>query len=85
MLGRLCLFLSILLSTHIAQAGQRATKPQELFASYWTSEPGWDTEFQLKNNLSSGSLAVTPVLRQPRAGEFEGCPSCRIGYADLLP
>ncbi len=38
-------------------------KPQEVFAPYWTSEPGWDTELQLKNNLSAAPLTVTPVLR----------------------
>jgi hypothetical protein len=26
-------------------------KPQEVFAPYWTSEPGWDTELQLKTIL----------------------------------
>jgi hypothetical protein len=37
--------------------------PQEVFAPYWTSEPGWETELQLKNNLTTGPLTVTPVLR----------------------
>jgi len=70
MLDRRCLFLLILFSANIAQAGQPAPKPQELFASYWTSEPGWDTELQLKNNLASGSLTVTPVLRLSSALEI---------------
>jgi hypothetical protein len=46
-----------------AYAEKPAPKPQEVFASYWTSEPGWDTELQLKNNLVSGPLTVTPFLR----------------------
>jgi hypothetical protein len=70
MLDRRCLFLLILFSANLAQAGQPAPKPQELFASYWTSEPGWDTELQLKNNLASGSLTVTPVLRLLSAQEI---------------
>lgn len=37
--------------------------PQEVFAPYWTSEPGCETELQLKNNLTAGPLTVTPVLR----------------------
>jgi hypothetical protein len=46
-----------------AYAEKPVRKPQESFAPYWTSEPGWDTELQLKNNLASGPLTVTPVLR----------------------
>lgn len=38
-------------------------KPFELYASYWTSEPGWDTELQLKNNLALAPLTVTAILR----------------------
>ncbi len=37
----------------VAYAQKLAPKPQESFAPYWTSEPGWDTELQLKNNLAS--------------------------------
>ena len=51
--------------------GQRPTpKAQEVFAPYWTSAPGWDTELQLKNNLASGSLTVTPVLRSAAGQEI---------------
>ena len=46
-----------------AYAVRPVPKPQEVVAPYWTSEPGWVTELQLKNNLASGSLTVTPVLR----------------------
>ena len=46
-----------------AHAVKPSAKPQEVFAPYWTSDPGWETDLQLKNNLSSGSLTVTPVLR----------------------
>src|ERR1700733_3393501 len=38
-------------------------KLQEVLAPYWSSEPGWDTELQLKNNLAAAPLTVTPVLR----------------------
>jgi hypothetical protein len=40
-----------------------APKLQEVVAPFWTAEPAWETELQLKNNLASGSLSVTPVLR----------------------
>src|SRR5579863_5026334 len=56
------LVLLVLLAT-LASAAQLAPKPQESFAPYWTSEPGWTTELQLKNNLLKASLTVTPVLR----------------------
>lgn len=55
--------LLLLLSATFAFAGQLAPKPQESYAPYWTSEPGWTTELQLKNNLLKASLTVTPVLR----------------------
>ena len=35
----------------------------EQFAVYWTEEPGWHTELQLRNNLASGDLTVTPSVR----------------------
>ena len=57
------LALLFLLSATLTYAGQATPKPQESFAPYWTSEPGWTTELQLKNNLPSQSLTVTPVLR----------------------
>ena len=45
-------------------------KPQESFAPYWTAEPGWETELQLRNNLASGALTVTPVLRLANGNEI---------------
>jgi hypothetical protein len=38
-------------------------KDFEQFAPYWTAEGGWHTELQLRNNLASGNLVVTPSLR----------------------
>jgi hypothetical protein len=36
---------------------------QEQFLPYWTTETGWDTELQLRNNLAGQTLLVTPSLR----------------------
>jgi hypothetical protein len=36
---------------------------QELFAPYWTLEPGWNTELEMRNNVPWHDLRVTPVLR----------------------
>ena len=40
-----------------------AATDQQQFASYWTTETGWRTELQLRNNQVSQILTVTPVLR----------------------
>jgi len=37
--------------------------PQEVMASYWSLEPGWNTELEIRNNLAERQLTVTPVLR----------------------
>jgi hypothetical protein len=36
---------------------------QQQFLPYWSTETGWDTEIQLRNNQSNAVLTVTPVLR----------------------
>jgi hypothetical protein len=38
-------------------------KDFEQHAVYWTAEPGWRTELQLRNNLLARDLTVTPALR----------------------
>jgi hypothetical protein len=42
---------------------------QEQFISYWTTETGWKSEIQLRNNLAVGDLTVTPALRMPDGTE----------------
>src|SRR5579859_2057164 len=44
--------------------------PHELMAPYWCAEPGWHTQFQLRNNLLTSNLTVTPVLRLATGQEF---------------
>lgn len=38
-------------------------RDQQQFISYWTTETGWRTELQLRNNQVGLTLTVTPVLR----------------------
>lgn len=57
------LLLLFVLCATLVYAAQPVSKPHESYAPYWTSEPGWITELQLKNNLPSAPLTVTPVLR----------------------
>ncbi len=46
----------------------------EQFAPYWTTEAGWRSELQLRNNLAAGNLTVTPVLRAADGTEFPLSP-----------
>jgi hypothetical protein len=46
----------------------------EQFAAYWTEEPGWHTELQLRNNPAAGELVVTPSLRSPDGTELQLAP-----------
>lgn len=52
--------------------------PQEISAAYWTLEPGWNTTLEMRNNLHSRELTVTPVLRTAATrrvtGFTEPCP-----------
>ncbi len=66
--GRLPLSLAIVLSlssiTFAAPAPPlRIPRPNEVYASYWTAEPGWHTELQIRNNYKDQDLDVQPVLR----------------------
>jgi hypothetical protein len=41
----------------------------EQVVSFWTSEGGWHSELQLRNNLRDKSLVITPVLRSATGDE----------------
>ena len=43
---------------------------QEQILNYWTAEGGWHSELQLRNNLPSEDLTVTPVLRSADGNEI---------------
>ena len=53
-----------------AQPKKLSSKDQVVFGAYWTAEPGWHTEFQLRNNLLSAPLTVIPVLRLANGQEY---------------
>ena len=42
---------------------------QQQFVSYWTTETGWNSELQLRNNAVGQDVTVTPVLRLPDGTE----------------
>src|SRR5216683_2733133 len=62
------------------QARQHPTPPppdpvdQEQFVAYWTSETGWTSELQLRNNAFGQDLTVTPVLRLADGAETSLAP-----------
>ncbi len=73
-----CLVFLILCSLYAFSAlpqnqGQNSPQPhqvrlpsladQEQFVSYWTTETGWKSELQLRNNVVGQNLTVTPALR----------------------
>jgi len=47
---------------------------QEQILAYWTSETGWNSELQLRNNALSQDLTVTPVLRLADGAETSLAP-----------
>jgi hypothetical protein len=51
---------------------QSLTPPEatdnEQFVAYWTTETGWHSELQLRNNRTDGDLMVTPALRMAGTG-----------------
>jgi len=59
-----------------------AIKQLEQFAVYWTDEPGWHSELQLRNNLEGQSLIVTPVLRSSDGTEAT-LPNVTIASNDV--
>lgn len=42
---------------------------QQQFLPYWTTETGWQTQLELRNNQAAGALVVTPVLRATNGTE----------------
>lgn len=47
---------------------------QELIIPYWTTETGWSSELQLRNNALTQDLTVTPALRLPDGSETPLAP-----------
>src|ERR1700720_3462742 len=48
--------------------------PQEISAAYWTLESGWNTDLEMRNNLRSRELTITPVLRTAAGHELSLAP-----------
>lgn len=48
--------------------------PHEVSAAYWTLESGWNTNLEMRNNLRSHELTITPVLRAAGGQELALAP-----------
>jgi hypothetical protein len=46
----------------------------EQIIAYWTTETGWNSELQLRNNLVAHELTVTPALRLADGAETSLAP-----------
>jgi hypothetical protein len=55
----------------------------EQYIVYWTTEPGWRTELQLRNNLELSELTVTPALRTADGTET-ALPAVTIKPGDVV-
>jgi len=69
--------ISLVTHTPVRSASPKAHPPIrnfEHFAVYWTDEPGWHSELQLRNNLIGQDLIVTPALRMADGTELSLSP-----------
>jgi hypothetical protein len=48
--------------------------PQSVSTAYWTLEPGWNTDLEMRNNLRTRELTITPVLRTAAGEELSLAP-----------
>lgn len=72
--GAYSLFIFCCVSMHAQQFGlttQTApTRDFEQIAPYWTTEPGWHTDLQLRNALATSSLTVNAAVRTADGNEI---------------
>src|SRR6266436_1380899 len=50
---------------------RRTPTEHELVVPFWTLEPGWGTQLEVRNNLAHGVFEVTPVLRMSGGSEVQ--------------
>ena len=68
---------------HKPFAHSQEVRAFEQYLVYWTTEPGWRTELQLRNNLELGELSVTPALRTADGTET-ALPAVTIKPGDVV-
>ncbi|PYY04697.1 MAG: hypothetical protein DMG69_29485 [Acidobacteria bacterium] len=60
-------------ASHSSRLNRKLGKDQELLIPFWTLEPGWGTQLEVRNNLAQGSLEVTPICGPGRVPSTS-CP-----------
>jgi hypothetical protein len=78
MISRSCVFALVVAICTLRALAQSPTPPEatdnEQFVGYWTTETGWHSELQLRNNRTDGDLVVTPALRLADGAETALAP-----------
>jgi hypothetical protein len=57
------------------------SQSQEIWAAYWSAEPGWHTDLQIRNNYGKQDLTVQPVLKLADGSEIP-LPSVTMAASD---
>ena len=79
----LWLALVVLVSIQPLAASKKPPKSrQEVIAPYWSLESGWKTSFEIRNNLPTEAMRVTPVLRT-HSGEELRLPVIEVGSEQI--
>lgn len=71
----LCAVVSFAQQPPVSQGRPVESTDQEQMISYWTTESGWQSELELRNNLAAGNLTVTLALRLPDGTETTLSPT----------
>jgi hypothetical protein len=78
MISRSFAFALLVVICTLRALAQSPTPPEaadnEQFVAYWTTETGWHSELQLRNNRTNGDLVVTPALRLSDGAETALAP-----------
>lgn len=61
-------------TSRVSRVSRRTITDQDIVAPYWTLEPGWNTQLEVRNNLAHDEIAVTPVLRKSDGSELALTP-----------
>jgi hypothetical protein len=79
----LLFFSCFQVSAQSAPAVHQPLTSFEQYVLYWTTEPGWRTELQLRNNLDSSGLTVAPAVRTADGAET-ALPPVTIKSGDVV-
>lgn len=79
----LWLLCSFQVLAQTAPARHQQVDSFEQYVVYWTTEPGWRTELQLRNNLEASDLTVAPAVRTADGAET-ALPPVTVKSGDVV-